>query len=176
MLFRSFIKDSLLFPYFSGLTFSLSVVRTEGWKGFDGVFARPPTGSQQIMHPSLYRSGKTPAVLKLELPDGVPVAGWNKLEENTMGEFGWMEILKQFLDAERAKRVAAAWDGDDYVTFEQKDSKQPMVFERLRFDTESTASRFFGAYADALAKRYSDSKDSAKGAQFLGQIVSRFCF
>ena len=163
-----FIKDSLLFPYFSGLNFSLSVVRTEGWKGFDGVFAKPPTGSQQIMHPSLYRSGRTPAVLKLELPDGVPAAGWNKLEENTMGEFGWMEILKQFLDEDRAKRVAASWDGDDYATFEQKDSKQLMVFARLRFETESTASRFFGAYADVLAKRYSDLKDSVKGEQFLG--------
>jgi hypothetical protein len=163
-----FIKDSLLFPYFAGLTFSLSVVRTEGWKGFDGVFTKPPTGTQQIMHPSLYRTGKTPAVLKLDLPEGVPTPGWNKLEENTMGEFGWKEILKQFLDEDRAKRVAAAWDGDDYVTFEQKDSKQLMVFARLRFDSEATASRFFGAYADALAKRYSDSKDSVKGTQFLG--------
>ena len=163
-----FIKDSLLFPYFAGLTFSLSVVRTEGWKGFDGVFAKPPTGTQQIMHPSLYRAGKKPALLKLDLPDGVPAAGWNKLEENTMGEFGWKEILQQFLDEDRAKRVAAAWDGDDYVTCEQKDSKQLMVFARLRFDSEATASRFFGAYADVLAKRYSDSKDSVKGAQFLG--------
>jgi hypothetical protein len=163
-----FIKDSLLFPYFSGLTFSLSVVRTEGWKGFEGVFAKPPAGSQQIMHPSLYRAGKTPTVLKLELPDGVPAAGWSKLEENTMGEFGWVEILKQFLDEDRAKRVAAAWDGDDYATFEQKDSKQLMVFARLQFDSEATARRFFGAYADALAKRYSDSKDSVKGSQFLG--------
>jgi hypothetical protein len=163
-----FIKDSLLFPYFGGLTFSLSVVRTEGWKGFDGVFAKPPTGTQQIMHPPLYRAGKNPAALKLDLPDGVPAAGWNKLEENTMGEFGWMEILKQFLDDDRAKRIAAAWDGDDYITLEQKDSKQLMVFARLRFDSEATASRFFGAYADVLAKRYSDAKDSVKGAQFLG--------
>jgi len=163
-----FLKDSLLFPYFSGLTFSLSVVRTEGWKGFDGVFAKPPTGTQQIMHPSLYRAGKTPAPLKLELPDGVPANGWSKLEENTMGEFGWKEILKQFLDDDRAKRVAAAWDGDDYATFEQKDSKQLMVFARMRFDGEATASRFFGAYADDLAKRYGDAKDSIKGAQFLG--------
>jgi hypothetical protein len=120
------------------------------------------------MHPSLYRAGKTPAPLKLELPDGVPANGWSKLEENTMGEFGWKEILKQFLDDDRAKRVAAAWDGDDYATFEQKDSKQLMVFARMRFDGEATASRFFGAYADDLAKRYGDSKDSIKGEQFLG--------
>lgn len=162
-----FIKDSLLFPYFSGLTFSLGVVRTEGWKGFEGVFAKPPTGTQQIMHPSLYRAGKTPGALKVDLPDGVPSAGWNKLEENVMGEFGWKEILKQFLGDDQAKRVAAAWDGDDYVTLEQKDTKQLMVFARLRFDSDATATRFFAAYSEAQAKRYPGSKDSVKAEQFL---------
>ena len=29
-----FIKDSLMFPYFSGLTFSLAVLKTDGWRGF----------------------------------------------------------------------------------------------------------------------------------------------
>jgi hypothetical protein len=162
-----FIKDSLLFPYFAGLNFSLSVVRTSGWRGFDSIFANPPTGTQQIMHPALYRAGKVAPPVKLELPDGVPAAGWNKLEENTMGEFGWKEILKQFLDEERAKRVAAPWDGDDYVTFEQKDTKQLMVFARIRFDNEQAAVDFFKAYSDALAKRFPEAKNTVNGPQAL---------
>jgi hypothetical protein len=162
-----FIKDSLLFPYFSGLTFSLTILRAGGWKGFDHVFANPPAGTQQIMHPTLYREGKAPGPLKVDLPDGVPSAGWNELEEDCMGEFGWKEILKQFLDDDRAKKVAAGWDGDDYITFEHKDKKALMVFARLRFNNEDMASDFFDAYSSALAKKYRDPKNVMKADQFV---------
>jgi len=162
-----FIKDSLLFPYFAGLNFSLSVVRTTGWKGFDSIFANPPTGTQQIMHPALYRAGKIAPPIKVDLPDGVPASAWNKLEENTMGEFGWKEILKQFLDDERAKKVAAAWNGDDYATFEQKDTKQLMVFARVRFDSPDNSGDFFKAYSEALAKKYTQQKSIMNGEKFL---------
>lgn len=149
-----FIKDSLMFPYFSGLTFSLSVLRTGGWAGFSAVFAKPPAGTQQIMHPDLYRGGIVPEPLKVDLPIDVPGAGWTKLEENIMGEFGWKEILKQFLDDERAGKLALAWDGDDYATFEQKDNKRLMLFTRIRFNSEDATSGFFQAYSEALKKKY----------------------
>src|SRR5262249_20689548 len=55
-----FIKDSLMFPYFAGLNFSLAIIRTNGWSGFDAVFARPPATTQQIMHPGYYRTNKVP--------------------------------------------------------------------------------------------------------------------
>jgi len=150
-----FIKDSLMFPYFDGLRFSMSVLRTGGWGGFDAVFARPPADTQQIMHPELYRAAKVPAPLKVDLPNGVPGGSWNKLEENAMGEFGWKEVLKQFSDEDQAKKVATAWDGDDYATYEQKDNKEKlMLFTRVRFNTQETAFSFFEAYREALRKKY----------------------
>jgi len=150
-----FIKDSLMFPYFDGLRFSMSVLRTGGWGGFDAVFARPPADTQQIMHPELYRADKVPAPLKVDLPNGVPGGSWNKLEENAMGEFGWKEVLKQFSDEDQAKKVATAWDGDDYATYEQKDNKEKlMLFTRVRFNTQETAFSFFEAYREALRKKY----------------------
>jgi len=149
-----FIKDSLMFPYFTGLTFSMSVLRTTDWRGFNTVFEKPPANTQQIMHPDLYRANKVAAPLKVNLPEGAPGPGWALLEENSMGEFGWKEILKQFLDDAQANRVAAGWDGDDYATFEQKDTKRLMLYARLRFNTEGAASEFFAAYSDALAKKY----------------------
>jgi hypothetical protein len=150
----AFIRDSLLFPYFSGLSFSVGVLRTSGWGGFASVFERAPANTQQIMHPALYRANKAPAPLKADLPDRVPGKDWNKLEENSMGEFGWMEILKQFVDPDLAKSVAAGWDGDDYVCFEQKDTKKLILVTRERFNDEEMASRFFDAYAEALGNRY----------------------
>lgn len=167
-----FIKDSLMFPYFSGLTFSLSVLRTGGWEGFDAVFAEPPAGTQQIMHPDLYRADKTPAPIHVDLTDDVPGAGWTKLEENSMGEFGWKEVLKQFLDDERAGKIAAGWDGDDYATFEQKGTKHLMLFTRTRFNNREMASTFFGAYAEALKKKYPGRTHSSDGEQYLAFDVS----
>ena len=149
-----FIKDSLMFPYFSGLTFSMSVLHANGWKGFDAVFARPPANTQQILHPEVYRAGKVPIAIKTDLPDGVPESSWSKLDENAMGEFGWKEALKQFLGEERAKATARAWDGDCYSTFEQKESKQLMLFARVRFSSVDAAAHFFGQYSELLEKKY----------------------
>ncbi len=149
-----FIKDSLTFPYFSGLTFSLAVLKTEDWKGFSSVFARPPANTQQIIHPNLYQSGKSPTPIKLELPEGLPGSGWTRLEENSLGEFGLDEVLKQFLDADRAGKLAASWNGDMYATYESKDAKRLLLFVRVRLDSNETAARFFGQYSEALEKKY----------------------
>ncbi len=149
-----FIKDSLMFPYFTGLTFSQMVLKNDGWQGFAGVFARPPANTQQIMHPELYRSGKSLTPIKLDLPGGVPNDSWKLLEENSLGEFGWKEVLKQFLDADRAGNLAAAWNGDLYATYESKDAKRLLLFVRVRLDSNESAARFFGQYSEALEKKY----------------------
>ena len=161
-----FIKDSLMFPYFDGLRFSMWVLRTGGWGGFDAIFARPPAGTQQIMHPDLYRADKVPAPVKVDLPEGAPGTGWNKLEENAMGEFGWKEVLKEFLGEERAQNVAAGWDGDDYATYEQKDNtKHLMLFTRVYFDTAERTSDFFDAYREALSKKYPERSNVSETKQ-----------
>jgi len=149
-----FIKDSLMFPYFSGLTFSMAVLKTDGWKGFSGVFARPPANTQQIIHPDLYRSGKSPTPIKLDLPEGLPGNGWTRLEENSLGEFGLNEVLKQFLDADRAGKLATSWNGDIYATYESKDAKRLLLFVRVRLASNENAARFFGQYSEALEKKY----------------------
>jgi hypothetical protein len=166
-----FIKDSLLFPYFSGLSFSMGVLRTTGWSGFASVFERPPANTQQILHPALYRANKVPLPLQVDLPEGVPGKDWNKLEENAMGEFGWQEILKQFLDDGRAKGAAVGWDGDDYICFEQKETKKLFLATRERFNTDSLAEGFFAAYSEALEKRYPERHDTAKGVQYVAFVA-----
>jgi hypothetical protein len=149
-----FLKDEMVFPYFAGLTFSAAILKPGGWSAIPDVFTKPPISTQQIMHPGLYKSGKAPAAVKLPSLDELLGADWAKLEENVMGEFGWKEILKQFGDEKSASSMAAAWDGDRYVVYEQKQSKKLFLFARLRLDSEEHASRFFGQYADALVKKY----------------------
>jgi hypothetical protein len=166
-----FIKDSLMFPYFAGLTFSENILKTDGWGGFDSVFAKPPASTQQIMHPELYRAHKVPPPLKMVLPEHFLDATWVPLEEDSLGEFGWKEVLKQFLDEDRAKSLAAAWDGDKYVTYEQKDTKRTLLVTHVRMASDELTARFFGQYSEALEKKHSERTNLYRQPNFFSFIT-----
>src|SRR5712691_8035285 len=134
-----FLKDALMLPYLGGLTFSAAVMKNTGWAALPGLFEKPPVSTQQILHPALYRSGKTPSSVTLPALEKLLGGNWSKLDENIMGEFGWKEVLKQFLDNDRAKTLAAAWDGDRYIVFEQKQTKKLILVTRLHLDSEEHA-------------------------------------
>src|SRR5258705_202895 len=119
-----------------------------------GVCDNPPVSTQQIHHQALYRSGKPPAAIALPRLEKLLGNNWTKLDENVMGEFGWKEVLKQFLDNDRAKAMAAAWDGDRYAVFEQKQTKKLILVTHLHLDSEERAARLFGQYSEALEKKY----------------------
>jgi hypothetical protein len=156
----------LIFPYIGGLTFSAAVMRNTGWAALPGLFEKPPVSTQQILHPALYRSGKTPASVALPRLEKLLGGNWTKLDENIMGEFGWKEVLKQFLDNDRAKTLAAAWDGDRYAVFEHKQTKKLILVARLCLDSEEHAARFFGQYSEALEKKYSERSNLLRRPNF----------
>lgn len=161
-----FIKDALIFPYFSGLTFSAAILKPSGWSGLPGVFSKPPLSTQQILHPALYRSGKVSAPVALAATEKMLGPNWSKLEENTLGEFGWEEVLKQFLGEERAKPLAAAWDGDRYIVYEQKQTKRLLLFTRVRLNSEEATVHFFGQYSEALEKKHDQRTDLFRRPNF----------
>jgi hypothetical protein len=162
-----FIRDAMIFPYFGGLTFSQAILKPAGWGGVVTVFAKPPLSTQQILHPALYKSGKVPSQVKLPSIEKLLGERWTKLDENLMGEFGWKEILKQFLGEEKAKPLAAAWEGDRYVVYEQKETKRLVLVALLKVDSEEHAERFFGAYADALVKKHGTKESAPRPQNFL---------
>ena len=149
-----FLKDALIFPYLDGLTFSATILKPSGWQALTGIFTKPPVSTQQILHPALYTSSKVPAPVSLPSLEKALGADWAKLEENVMGEFGWKEVLKQFLDEPRGKTLSAAWDGDRYAVYEQKPSKRLLLITRERLASVALAERFFGQYSEALEKKH----------------------
>lgn len=161
-----FIKDTLLFPYFSGLTFTASMLKVDGWKTLPGIFARPPLSTQQIMHPDLYRSYKVPAAVGLPSLENTLGTGWKKLEENTLGEFGWKEVLKQFLDEPRAAALTNFWEGDRYGVYEESGSKKLLLITHLRLASEAQANRFFGQYSEALENKHAKRSDLMRRPNF----------
>jgi len=149
-----FIKDTLVFPYFAGMTFTAAALKPEGWPTINKVFKNPPVSTQQIMHPALYKTGHVPE--KIGLPDIQEKLGkdWKKLDDNLMGEFGWKEALQQFLGEDRAKTLAAAWEGDHYVVYENQKSKRLLLAARLHFSSVEQANRFFGQYSELLEQKH----------------------
>jgi len=150
----AFLKDALIFPYLEGLTFTAATLKPTGWEGLPAIFTKPPVSTQQILHPAMYNSGKVPAPVSLPSMEKALGADWTKLEENSMGEFGWKEVLKQFLGEPRAKPLSAAWDGDRYAVYERKQTKRLLLITRERLATRQQAERFFGQYSEALEKKH----------------------
>jgi hypothetical protein len=161
-----FLRDALIFPYISGLNFSAAVLKSNGWPALAGVFEKPPISTQQILHPALYKSGKTPATVLLPPLEKMLGKDWSKLDENILGEFGWKEVFKQFLDDDRAKSLAAYWEGDRYAVYEQKETKKLVLVTRLHLDNEEHAARFFGQYSEALEKKYSERTNLMRRPNF----------
>jgi hypothetical protein len=162
-----FLKDALIFPYFGGLKFSAAILKPAGWNGLSAVFSKPPLSTQQIMHPALYKLEKAPAQITLPSIEKLLGPDWTKIDENVMGEFGWKEILKQFLGEQRATPPASAWDGDHYFLYEQKQSKRLVLVALVRLDSEAHAARFFDAYAEALQKKYGEKTNPPREPDFL---------
>jgi hypothetical protein len=131
------------------------------------VFARPPVSTQQIMHPALYKSGKAPVAVRIPSLQKLLGPDWAKLDENVMGEFGWMEILKQFLGENIAKPLAAAWDGDRYALYEQKQTKRLVLVALLQLDSAENAMQFFAQYSAALEKKHGAHENISRAPNFL---------
>jgi hypothetical protein len=151
-----FIKDALVFPYLGGLQFSVAALKDKGWEALPALFERPPASTQQILHPAAYQTRKAPKDVFVPDIDKVLGADWAKLEQNVLGEFGWREVLKQFLGQDRAETLAEAWAGDRYHVYENKATKHLVLVARLRLASPEQAVRFFGQYSEALEKKHGE--------------------
>ncbi len=161
------LQDELLFPYIAGITFTQHLLKArDGWPGFYVVFDKPPLSTQQIMHPDLYLQGVAPAKVELPHTAGAIPPDWKKLDENDMGEFGLLEILKQFLDKPRATSLAAGWAGDRYAIFENQKNKRTLLLFRVRFSGDAAAARFFGAYSELLELKYQQRNNLMRRPNF----------
>src|SRR5271168_1253709 len=151
-----YIRDELLFPYLAGTGFTQEFLKAHsGWKDIHLIFENPPVSTQQILHPDLYLNGTKPVAVTLPAWKGVAPEDWKLLEENTMGEFGVGEVLKQFKKDNSEGPLSTAWKGDRYAVFDDPKSKTtPLVF-RIALDNPEDAARFFGQYSEALELKHS---------------------
>src|SRR5258706_14097933 len=97
------------------------------------------------MHPDLYLQGIVPPKIALPETAGLISADWKKLDENNMGEFGLLEILKQFLTKDRSTSLASAWSADRDARFENQKNKRTLLVFRLPLGSDADAAGLLGA-------------------------------
>jgi hypothetical protein len=107
-----YIIQALFFPYDEGLTFVEKLYDTGGFEAVNAAYRKPPTSTEQILHPETYLAGQgsaSPAV-----PDVAAAAGCTAVRTGSVGEFDMRATLDKHLSQNEAASAVEGWNGDTY--------------------------------------------------------------
>lgn len=149
-----YLYRTLIDPYYKGAKMVMTVKRKGGWKAVEKLFKRPPTSSEQVLHPEKLL-GKRDEPTRVSFADLSTSFGaaWSKKEVNTLGEMGFQTIFKDLM-GDKKLVACAGWDGDRIHSYEVKDAKKSSVVWYTTWDSKKDAKEFATAYKDLLCKKY----------------------
>lgn len=146
------IKEGLIGAYIDGFKFCVAVKRAGGWDDLNKAWSDIPVSTEQILHPDRYIKRDMPQTVTI--PDKMEgLDGWEKVEQNVMGEFGAKMVLLTLKpkSPKSGAEAAAGWDGDLFRLY-RKDGKTLLVWATV-WDTETDAKEFTSAYVKAIRKK-----------------------
>jgi len=135
-----YLTRSLLFPYLSGAQFVEALFEKGGWQEVNEAFKKPPSSTEQVLHPEKYGVDK-PTYLSLPDLSNTLGDGWKLLYENVLGEFGISVLLE---DVKDSKLAAEGWDGDFYRAYVYGNGKIILAWVSL-WDTIRDCDEFYNA-------------------------------
>jgi hypothetical protein len=148
------LKDDLLFPYTSGLTFVEGLQTSGGWPAVDAAYATPPDSSEQILHPQKYLNHEEPMAVAFPTDLAARLGpGWKVTLQDTFGEFvlrEWLQITGA-VSPDVAADAAAGWGGDRVVLVEGPNGAWGVAID-TKWDTKADADAFQAAATTAAAK------------------------
>ena len=157
-----YLRESLIFPYTSGLRFQQEVVKRHGKRGFSEIFRNPPATTQQILHPETYfEDEKRPPPKLPRLRNGRRYA---KSAEGSMGEFDFAVLLRQYAAEEDVRRIAPSWRTAKYRLLEHKKDDHAVLIHASTWENEEVARDFFERYRTILEgkwERFSVERETA---------------
>ncbi|HVJ92568.1 MAG TPA: DUF6782 family putative metallopeptidase [Labilithrix sp.] len=114
------LRSTLISPYIDGLAFVHALRKKGGFPMVDRAWQTPPTTTEQVLHVEKWEAHE-PA-LAIEAPSARALgAGWNKDDEDTMGELGLALAFEEWIDHADARRAAAGWGGDRSAVYTKGD-------------------------------------------------------
>ena len=141
------LRESLLFPYISGTSFVQGIQAQGGWDAVNDALGKPPSSTEQILHPEKYEAGEAPKLV--DLPDDLAArlgAGWSVGLEDTLGELQ----LKLWLangpnraasPQDMSTTAAAGWGGDRVAILSGPSGATAVVIDTA-WDSPADAAEF----------------------------------
>lgn len=165
-----FLLDYLYFPYTDGLDFVKAEAADAGTAGIDDAYRRPPTSTEQILHPDVYRANQGWA--PPPLPDVAAATTCEARRRGSLGEFKMQEVLDSELDSSTAATAADGWNGDAFQTVRCGTSLG--LVDRWQADSDAAATRLVQAltrWAPGWARSNSAASGRFSGAGGSGRLV-----
>ena len=158
------LRVTLVAPYLRGLQFVAAVQGRGGWPAVNNAHRRPPTTSEQVLHPEKYFA-REPGE-RIEIPDNgaVLAAGFERIEEDTLGELELSVYLGQARRSGTDDEAAAGWAGDLLVVYSR--GKQAAVIWWTTWDTDADAEQAYRA-ARSISPKSSQARVERKGRSVL---------
>ena len=167
-----YMRESLLFPYNTGVRFQEAVFRKMGREAFEAVFARGPLSTQQVMHPADYFTMKMPTMPALADADkllGKQARLYHGLIEGSVGEFDHNVLLRQYVGEQDGARAAELWQGGWFRIYERKKAQNPLLVYASEWATPEAAREYLKLYQQILKGKWKKMEvKSATAAEVTG--------
>lgn len=141
------LRESLLFPYTSGLTLVLADYGRGGFAAVDARFAAPPDSTAQVLHPDLLAAGTKPVVVTFakDLASRLG-SGWSVPLQDTLGEFQLEILLRDAggVASGVSSTAAAGWGGDRVALIQGPGGATGVALDTV-WTTAGAASEFAAA-------------------------------
>ena len=136
------VRDQLVQPYLVGRDFAQAVQERGGWSALRTAWGRPPTSTEQVLHPAKFFEGETPRPVALSFTP----PGGRLLVEGVLGEL----LLRTWL-GDGKEAAAEGWGGDRFQVWDVR-GKTLLVW-RLVWDSPRDGDEFETAALASLRSR-----------------------
>ncbi len=140
------LKTTLVAPYVEGLAFVNARRREAGWPGVAEAWRSLPTTTEQILHPEKWAvhepAEDVPPLTGAELGEG-----WQRDDDDSLGELGLAFTFAEWMDDAAAKAAANHWGGDRTAVYVRGDELALGI--HVRYDDAPAGIRLSAAPAPA---------------------------
>jgi hypothetical protein len=143
-------------PYVLGEDFLWARYRVGGFEAVLAAYHRPPSSTEQLLHPDKYERDLPRIVTLPDWPD--PTALVRRTAEESFGEYAIFAALAESLTVEddpllrgsdEAALASVGWDGDRMAVYRLHDGRRAALFRSV-WDSDEAARAFLTAVRRAL--------------------------
>jgi len=158
------MRVTLVAPYLRGLQFVAAVQGRGGWPAVNNAHLRPPTTTEQILHPEKFFDGEQGEWIEIPENKDVLADGFQRIEEDTLGELELGVYLGQTRASGTDEAAAAGWAGDRLAIYVR--GAESAAIWWTTWDTETDAEEAFRA-AQSVSLRDSSVRVERNGRALL---------